>query len=359
MIVSSGNGAALFGRIDLPPDSPLVKRFLKAIKDKWVRPDIEVDQKVANVSRICRFIGTDNCKGGAGRQSKIISAPGTLEIIPEEKLAAFVPEPQKQSEDTRIQQQVTSLTFGKTCADQVVSIHGLLQAKKINYTHSEDADKKGVRCHWFHFACVLRPGHTDAKNWICVHPTEGISGGCHHGKCHGKGFLDILAVIVPEIAAQAAETFDDSYRLARGFLRSRSPLVFWQGIPHGYRDGSYAKEDEASIRAEISLYAKKEFDLLGFEKTPNVTLGLIYNVQAAAAALNFDRAESPHWRTEQKRGASEYLAFKNGLLHVPSFLAGGERADTVDTGLLFTRPPALRLRSESARTVPLHGVLSK
>ncbi len=117
MIVSSGNGAAIFGRIDLPPDSPLVKRFLKVVKDKWGRADIEVDQKVANISRICRFIGTDNCKGGTGRQSKIISTPDTLEIIPEEKLAAFGPEPKKQSEDVRIQQQVTSLTFGKTCAD--------------------------------------------------------------------------------------------------------------------------------------------------------------------------------------------------------------------------------------------------
>ena len=100
--------------------------------------------------------------------------------------------------------------------------------------------------------------------------------------------------------------------------------MFWQGIPHGYRDGSYAKEEDASLRAEISLHAKKEFDSLGFEKTPNVTLGLVYNVQAAAAALNFDRAEEvPHWRT-QRYDANEYLAFKNCLLHVPTFLAGGE-----------------------------------
>ena len=116
MVVSSGNGAAIFGRIDLPPDSPLLKRVLKKIKDLWGRADIEVDQKVANVSRICRFIGSNNCKGGeAGRQSKIICTPDKLEVIPEEKLAAFAPEPKKQSEDTRIQQQVTSLAFGKTC----------------------------------------------------------------------------------------------------------------------------------------------------------------------------------------------------------------------------------------------------
>ena len=208
----------------------------------------------------------------------------------------------------------------------MVNIRALLEAKKIVFDESVSRHPKdNVECRWFHFNCTLRPGHNDAKNWICVHPTDGISGGCHHGKCHGKGFPDILAVIAPELAAQAAETFDDSYRLARGYVQSRSPLAFWQGIPHGYRNGSYVKEDEASIRAEISLYAKKEFDSLGFEKTPNVTLGLVYNVQAAAAALNFDRAEeTPHWRTEEKHGASEYLAFKNGLLHVPTFLAGGD-----------------------------------
>ena len=43
-------------------------------------------------------------------------------------------------------------------------------------------------------------------------------------------------------------------------------------------------------------------------------------------ALTFDRnPDAPHWCTSHERPASEFLLFKNGLLHVPSYFEGRRR----------------------------------
>ena len=230
LIGDSGNGACAFWRIDLPPDSPLVKQVLKAIKAKWETPVIGVDLTVASVSRIGRLLGSDNFKGGsAGRQSRIIDSPDELELLSEAAMTAFAPLPKAETEARRVQQIVTSWTFGRTPDEQIASIKTLLHAKGIPYSFDQSPDSKGTLCWWFHIDCQFRPDQKDAKNWIKIHPTDGVSGGCFHAKCHGKGLKHILAVIAPELASQAAEAFDDSYRLARGYLHARPPLVIWQG----------------------------------------------------------------------------------------------------------------------------------
>ena len=318
LLGSSGNGACLYGLIDLPADSPLVKQLLRTIKAKWETPKVSIDLSVANAARICRILGTPNHK--AGRVSEIIDAP-PLTVIPTADLEAFAPLPKVQVEKNRVQQLVTSRNFGQTTPEQIAAIQNILNGR-IAYTESDSPDSKNTVCHWFHFDCVFRPDQNDAQNWIKVHPTEGVSGGCHHAKCRGKKLIDILAVIAPETAAQAAEAYDDSYRLARSYLQGRSEIVFWQGSPHGYNDGVYKEESEVSIKADINLAIKKEFDILAMQKTPNVTTSLVNNVYAAASAITFDRADNaPHWRTPREQLASEFLLFRNGLLHVPSYLA--------------------------------------
>ena len=242
LLGSSGNGACGFWAIDLAPDSTLPKRILKTIQQKWETPKVKIDLTVASVARIARLLGTNNYKGGkAGRQATILEAPETLEVIPESTLEASAPAPKQQSEDSRVQQLVTSWAFGKTAEQQVANVKVLLNTKGVVSAYSRSPDSRGTICDWFHFDCVFRPGHNDAKNWIKVHPTEGVSGGCFHAKCHGKGLADLLAVIAPELSAQTAESFDDSHRLARSYTATRPPLVIWQDAPHGYQDGVYRK----------------------------------------------------------------------------------------------------------------------
>ena len=49
LLGDSGNGSCLYGKIDLPPDSPLPKLVLKAIKKKWETPAVTIDTTVASV----------------------------------------------------------------------------------------------------------------------------------------------------------------------------------------------------------------------------------------------------------------------------------------------------------------------
>lgn len=208
LIGSSGNGANAFWKIDLPPDSSLVKQVLKAVHAKFQTPGLNIDLSVASLSRIGRLLGTDNFKGGRrGRQSAILDAPvittpaenivvdGKLELLTESVMEAFAPLPKQETEKARVQQLVTSWSFGKTPVEQVAFFHALLKSKRIPYDHARSPDSHGVVCDWFHFDCVLRPGHNDARNWIKIHPTDGVSGGCHHAKCRGKGMAHILVVI--------------------------------------------------------------------------------------------------------------------------------------------------------------------
>ena len=115
-------------------------------------------------------------------------------------------------------------------------------------------------------------------------------------KCYGKGLVHILAVIAPELAAQAAESYDDSHRLARSYLQSRSPLVIWQTLPYVYSEGEFREDSQESVKAELNLHIKHEFNSLGLKKTPNVTNIVVNNAFSAAAANVFDREQSaPHW----------------------------------------------------------------
>ena len=208
LIGDTGNGACNFGKIDLPPNSPLVKHVLKTIKTKFETANVTVDITVASLARIGRLLGTDNYKGGKrGRQSTILDAPtitkpaekiitagvetdipetiidGKLELLTEKVMEAFAPLPKEQTEKVRVQQLVTSWTFGKTYKEQIANVKALLDTKKIIYTIEENTDSGGKLCHWFRFAdCPFRPGQTDGRTYIKVHPTEGVSGGCFHGK---------------------------------------------------------------------------------------------------------------------------------------------------------------------------------
>jgi hypothetical protein len=165
LIGDTGNGACAFWKIDLPPDSPLVKQVLKAIKRKFETPNVTIDLSVASLSRIGRLLGSDNWKGGKrGRQSAILDAPvirtpaekviiagvevenpetvvdGKLELLTEAAMEAFAPVPKKETEANRVQQLVTSWTFGRTPDEQVAYFHTLLSAKHISYDHSRSPD---------------------------------------------------------------------------------------------------------------------------------------------------------------------------------------------------------------------------
>ena len=98
---------------------------------------------------------------------------GTLELLTEAVMEAFSPLPKEQTEKVRVQQLVTSWTFGKTEKEQIANVKVLLDAKAVPHTVEKSPDSRGTSCTWFRFAdCPFRPGQPDGRTWIKVHPRK-------------------------------------------------------------------------------------------------------------------------------------------------------------------------------------------
>jgi putative DNA primase/helicase len=172
------------------------------------------------------------------------------------------------------------------------------------------------------------------------------------------------------------EAADDPHRLARLFVRERCrhentlTLRCWRQEWHRWSvaESAYRIVPEKELRAELVQCVKAEMDWLNLHaqdhakkegKPPpaarKVTTGLIANVTQALAGLTVlpSRLEQPAWLGgEGPFPAGEVLACKNGLVHLPSLVAGkdhrlaptprffsGNRLD-IDFDLAATPPAA-------------------
>jgi hypothetical protein len=107
-VADSGNGYHLLYRIDLPrDDGGLVKRFLKALAEKFDTDKVKIDTSVSNPSRITKLYGTVARKGEnqpdrPHRKSAIISIPLDLKVVPRDRLeqiAALIPTTEGQQQE--------------------------------------------------------------------------------------------------------------------------------------------------------------------------------------------------------------------------------------------------------------------
>lgn len=108
IVASSGNGAHLMWRVDLPADEAarqlaedflgeLAKRYDDDGDPKTMPPGesaLKIDRKVFNASRIWKLYGTPAWKGEASedrphRVARMVSVPEVLEVVPREMIEAF------------------------------------------------------------------------------------------------------------------------------------------------------------------------------------------------------------------------------------------------------------------------------
>ncbi len=96
----SGNGGHLLFRIDLEPESDLVRRVLVTLNKKYGKGKVEIDCRVANASRITKVAGTltkkgENTEERPCRRARLENPDIKPEVVPEElleKVASEVPE---------------------------------------------------------------------------------------------------------------------------------------------------------------------------------------------------------------------------------------------------------------------------
>jgi putative DNA primase/helicase len=155
---------------------------------------------------------------------------------------------------------------------------------------------------------------------------------------------------------EVQEALDDPHRLARKYLwgddrikEGKSGLRFWREEWHRWNGNCYRIVPDAEIKAETTDVIKEEFDraniwaikeweandhcdlqtgkLIPKPIAKKVTKSLLTNVAQVLQALTIlpGTVESPSWISEPAPfPASEILATKNSLIHLPSYVRGSD-----------------------------------
>ena len=123
---------------------------------------------------------------------------------------------------------------------------------------------------------------------------------------------------------QSSNEMDPYYEVV-GFLAQQqvdgtSPLRFWRGTFHHWKDGGYREKSLEEVRAAVLRYLNRWYT--------KINSGSVYNVVdqlKAQVMLDYDR-EPPCWLGKPPRNwaPAETLATKSGLVHLPSLVAGGD-----------------------------------
>jgi putative DNA primase/helicase len=140
----------------------------------------------------------------------------------------------------------------------------------------------------------------------------------------------------------AKEAADDPHRLARLYLGQRcthadgKTLRHWRGEWHRWDGTAYRTLPDQELRADLTAVVKEEMDRINEiarrlhkgDHPPTarqVTTKLIANVAHALVSLTVvpSRTGAPAWVDgDGPWPAAEVLACRNGLVHLPSFVAG-------------------------------------
>jgi putative DNA primase/helicase len=166
------------------------------------------------------------------------------------------------------------------------------------------------------------------------------------GAAGPQEYADLVEAAKP-VPAETYEAHDDPHRLARLYLDRHHhdgmcSLVYWRDEFHRWDGTAYRRLGEAEIRAEIVKRVKEEFDRLnrsavrkwqergkrnqkGRETLPPVagavTRALVSDVYQAMASIVLlpGTVSQPCWLGEPgPHPAAEFLACRNGLLHLPT-----------------------------------------
>lgn len=341
LFISSGNGAGLFYRIDLPAeDGGMVKRFLEALAAKFDNAAVTVDRSVHNPARIVRLAGTLNCKGEdleerPHRLARIIESPDALDTVSEEQLQAVidvVAGPQSKV-------QVTTVAL-----EGLFDVGAWLTKHEVPFTVEPTDDGTRFRLG----VCPNKgPGQEDGRTWIMQWNNGGIAAGCFHAKCAGLKWPRLRSLIDPafvdkaerEIVGGGLEKPGDCHRFARIILDDTKhedgtkTFALEGDTLYHWGDLSWAPMSSAELDRELTRRSKAEADRLaeaarlrGLDTHAiNVTSSFVGNVRNAMLSMVPQASGQPAWLAQKTAWpACEMLACSDGLIHLPSFAAGSD-----------------------------------
>lgn len=185
MVADTGNGAAIFYRIDLPADdSGLIADFLKTL-DRLFSDDLaKVDTSVSNPARIAKVPGTLACKGESTadrphRTSRLIEANENAATVTEEQLRSFVNEHQSEAP-------LQSIEDGFEAAEVASNINyldGFVNKYDLDVDGPASWNERGVR---YRLNQCPMCSHGGDGPFFGVTDRAALVAGCHHESCKGR-----------------------------------------------------------------------------------------------------------------------------------------------------------------------------
>ncbi|HLZ61705.1 MAG TPA: hypothetical protein VKR06_32570 [Ktedonosporobacter sp.] len=217
IFASSGNGAHLLYRIDLPvEDRDLVKRVLEALSAEVSDTLVQVDTSVHNPSRIFKCYGTRVCKGDntperPHRLARLVEVPETIQVVSREQLEALATtagvvreEPRRNhatlsTASRNEQSRVPDKNKQSTRDDQRPSDPFDLAAflKKHNIEHNGGESYQGGTRYRL-TCCVWNESHTDKSACVFQFADGRLGASCSHNSCQGKGWQEFRLVFEPD-----------------------------------------------------------------------------------------------------------------------------------------------------------------
>ncbi len=193
ILASSGNGAHLVFRIDLPNDEDstrLVERVLRAVAGRFSDSAVDVDVKVGNAARIWKLYGTVARKGDPTadrphRTAILLALPVRRAAVSREQLEAVAalhvePAPAERPRRSRSD----------------FSIDDWVAAHLPGVARGPEPWKGGRK--WILRPCPFGTEHGEDDGTCLVQlPSGAIGFTCHHAHCAGKRWEDLRRLLEP------------------------------------------------------------------------------------------------------------------------------------------------------------------
>ncbi len=351
-VFDSGNGTYLIYKTDLSPQlKPLVRAFIEHISRQFSTrdeatpgPKVWVDDSVWKLPQILRVPGTWNRKKQSTterphRRAWIMSIPEKAELVTAAMLSAVVPvaiqedeaEPETWSTDQ------TNETFQRHCQ--------FLQARRVQYAVEQLPDESTLlRLKQCPFKSKVQE---DGRAWLRVSKWGRVTAGCFHGHCQRKGLDDLYQSLRWEEwlesedlqEASVSERVSNPHRLAAAHLdrhavNGQRTYVHLEEKLYEWRNGLYTPVSDKAIAPAITATVKAEFDEHARSLKKKGGSGITQAVKRSHVGDALNALKSlvrlpaekipPCWLTEREWNAEDCIPFENGILHVPTFLSGGD-----------------------------------
>ena len=201
IVCSSGNGAHLQIPVDLPNDeetTEIVKRFYKFLGIQFTDNQVDIDQKVYNLARLCKTYSTTAKKGAnlperPWRKAEILYIPKDLKPTPIEKikeLADLAPKEEPKQAPNRPNRQYNN---GNVPFD----LRTWLNSYGIVY--KEESQGGGTKFVLEH--CPWEDTHSSRQKWdssLFQNADGKIAFNCFHSHCKDKTWFDFRTFFEPD-----------------------------------------------------------------------------------------------------------------------------------------------------------------